>query len=252
MFDGIHEFVGNLLFGKEKYERSRYKRAKRIAKRFGFEVYKPHLVWLQDADYLRVKAEVAARKIVGIPNDRCFVLLDLARASGNVAGDIAECGVRYGKSSLFILNGFGEKCAKRYEIFDSFEGLSEPVEADKAENGSAVWETGELAVQEETVLQNLQDFAARIRLHKGWIPDRFNDVKKSRFAFVHVDVDLYQPTLDSFAFFYPRMSKGGVMICDDYGSAYCPGAKRAVDEFFAAKPERVFSLPTGQSLVIKE
>ena len=52
-------------------------------------------------------------------------------------------------------------------------------------------------------------------------------------------------------FFYPRLNPGGIMICDDYGSAHCPGAKRATDEFFADKPERVISLPTGQSMVIK-
>jgi hypothetical protein len=42
-----------------------------------------------------------------------------------------------------------------------------------------------------------------------------------------------------------------VIVCDDYGSAYCPGAKKAIDEFFSDKLEQVISLPTGQSLVVK-
>jgi len=35
------------------------------------------------------------------------------------------------------------------------------------------------------------------------------------FLFVHVDVDLYEPTRDSIAFFYPRMNLGAVSLCDD-------------------------------------
>ena len=252
MIDKILDYFGPRLLGEAKYRRSRYKRAKRIAHGFGFEVYKPQLIWLQDEDYVNAKTEAASREIVGIPNDRCYVLLDLARTTRKITGDIAECGVRHGKSSLFILSGMGTGSGRSFHIFDSFEGLSEPRSFDRNESGDTAWKKGELAVEEQTVLRNLRGFDTPIELHKGWIPDRFKDVKNSKFAFVHVDVDLYEPTRDSFAFFYPRMSKGGVMICDDYGSAYCPGAKKAVDEFFAEKPERVIALPTGQSLIIKE
>ena len=37
-------------------------------------------------------------------------------------------------------------------------------------------------------------------------------------AFVHIDVDQYQSTYDSLAYFYPRMSAGGVIVNDDYGA----------------------------------
>ena len=40
-----------------------------------------------------------------------------------------------------------------------------------------------------------------IILLKGWIPSRFEEVKDKNFSFVHIDVDLYQPTLDSLNFF---------------------------------------------------
>ena len=41
------------------------------------------------------------------------------------------------------------------------------------------------------------------------------------------------------------------MIFDDYGFPACRGEKDAVDEFFADKPEKPITLPTGQALVIK-
>ncbi len=68
---------------------------------------------------------------------------------------------------------------------------------------------------------------------------------------MHVDVDLYRPTRDTVEFFYPRLSPGGVILFDDYGSAMCPGAARAVDEFVAGCPEPLIESPTQQAFLIK-
>ena len=46
-----------------------------------------------------------------------------------------------------------------------------------------------------------------------------------------MDVDLYQPTLDAFAYFFPRLEAGGLIVTDDYN---WPGGRKAVDEFRAA------------------
>ena len=99
---------------------------------------------------------------------------------------------------------------------------------------------------------NLTAFDDLIVFHQGWIPDQFSDVADARFCFVHIDVDLFQPTRDSLDFFYPRMVRGGLIVCDDYGFETCPGARRAMDEFFADRPEPIVHLPTGQGFVIIE
>jgi hypothetical protein len=68
---------------------------------------------------------------------------------------------------------------------------------------------------------------------------------------VHLDVDLYDPTKACLDFFYPLAVPGAVFLFDDYGSTYCPGARSAIDEFFANKPEQVVELTTGQAFVVK-
>ncbi|MGI9357006.1 MAG: TylF/MycF/NovP-related O-methyltransferase [Rhizobiaceae bacterium] len=251
MFGKAVDYVGALLLGRDDYRYHQFKRAKKIARRQGYEIYKSHLIWLTDAEFLKAREECERRGIHGIPNDRCYMLLESARLVRGVAGSFAECGVRYGKSSRFLLTGMAPGSAKDFHIFDSFEGLSEPGKDDLDEKGATVWEPGELNVPEDVVRRNLSGFGTSIELHKGWIPERFGDVDDERFSLVHIDVDLYEPTYDAVNFFYSRVSPGGVIICDDYGSAYCPGAKKAIDEFFADKPEAVIALPTGQSLVIK-
>ena len=71
------------------------------------------------------------------------------------------------------------------------------------------------------------------------------------YAPVHVDLDLYEPTRAALAYAYDRMSPGGLVLCDGYGFATCPGARQAVDEFMASRQEPVVHLPTGQGLVLR-
>ena len=44
---------------------------------------------------------------------------------------------------------------------------------------------------------------------------------------------------------------GGFILCDDYGFPSCPGARSAVDRFFAGKTAIPLCLPTGQALIFK-
>jgi O-methyltransferase len=177
--------------------------------------------------------------------DRKYVLDQLAKLTASIEGDTAECGAFQGASSYLICRHLA-RTQKKHHIFDSFEGLSSP----DSEDGD-YWTAGNLASAEEVIRGKLKEFDCVI-YHKGWIPDRFADVSDVKFSFLHVDVDLYQPTLDSLSFFYSRMSPGGIILSDDYGHSFCPGAKRAMDTFFANKPEPLVSLPTAQAFVIKE
>jgi O-methyltransferase len=70
----------------------------------------------------------------------------------------------------------------------------------------------------------------RIEFFPGWIPGAFPDEPGARYRFVHLDVDVYQPTRDSLDYFYPRLVPGGMIVCDDYG---WPGARKAIEEFRA-------------------
>lgn len=191
-----------------------------------------------------------ARDIRGIPDERCFVLQNVVRGLRNVPGDVAECGLRFGKSTAFMLQA--DEAKRSYCLFDSFEGLSEPTAKDALPStGKAYWTQSDLSVPEDLVRENLKGFGQELLIYKGWIPDRFPEVADRTFALLHVDVDLYQPSLDALAFFWPRLAPGGIVVCDDYGSRKCPGAKRAFDEFFADGQGRLIELPTYQALVFK-
>jgi hypothetical protein len=183
----------------------------------------------------------------GMNTDRRWTLYQLARLAADVPGDTAECGVFRGASSYLICRSFNGHSQHRrtHFVFDSFEGVSKPQPIDGTH-----WTKGDLTCPLDVVKQNLQEFD-NISWHKGWIPQRFADVTDRRFSFVHIDVDLYEPTRDSIQFFYPRLNNGGIIICDDYGFTTCPGATRAVDEFLTDKSEKMIALPCGGGFLIK-
>lgn len=188
---------------------------------------------------------------------RHFVLRNVLSNVGSGLGEVAECGCWRGLSSYQIasdLDGWEEPV---FHIFDSFAGLSEFRELDGELHSRSEEERAarreEFSCDLDVVKSNLSCFPF-IQYYKGWIPDRFREVADRSFAFVHIDVDMYQPTKDSFLFFFPRLVSGGAMVFDDYGFPGFPGARRAVDECLDKIPSHTYFFvptPCGSAFLIK-
>lgn len=178
--------------------------------------------------------------------DRKYAVWQLAQLAAALPGEMAEVGCYTGATAWFLAERLAQaNKGHTLHLFDSFTGLSKPGDRD-----GDYWKEGALSASEDIVRQNLAPFPF-VHLHAGWVPDRFAEVAEKRFSLVHIDVDLYQPTRDSAAFFYERLVPGGLMICDDYGFNTCPGATAAFDEVLAGKPEPIINLPTGGAYIIK-
>lgn len=210
------------------------------------------LFWQQEAEFNRICVEGEAICGPG-PRDRYYIMKEHLLALGQLDADTAECGVYRGLGSRLIRH-YAEQLPRHrgyaHHLFDSFEGVSEPTEADRPAAGVRPWRAGDMAWSLEDVQHNLSQWSD-VQYHRGWIPGCFEAAAAARFAFVHIDVDLYEPTRDALAFFYPRLIPGGVIVLDDDGFLTCPGARRAVDESAATISERFVRLPTGQAVLIR-
>jgi hypothetical protein len=229
-------------------ERLRYELAERLA-----HAIQPDAVlgevgkrWMhEEHDFLKAYQHYYPNGL-GRRAERLFALDQLVKQALIVAGDTVECGVWHGAASHMIMRQTAGT-NRQHHMFDSWEGISKPGEHD----GEYLQDLGMhyLSVDEEVARKNLAEFTHG-HFYRGWIPTRFDEVKDRRFCLVHLDVDLYDPTLATLEFFYPRMNVGGLMICDDSGLTKCPGARRAMTEFFATRSEPLIDLPTGQQFVI--
>ncbi len=206
----------------------------------------PQLDWWQDDKFNSYLQSFGESQ--GMNSDRRWNMLQFLKQTEDVLGDTAECGAYTGASSYLICQqNLGSKKNRMHHIFDSFEGLSEPGPLDGTH-----WEKHALKATKDELVENLKSFSDRYKTYRGWIPERFSDVTDKTFCFVHIDVDLYEPTLESFRFFYPRLNSGGIIVCDDYGFGTCPGCTKAVTEFMNGKPETVIYPASGGCILIKK
>jgi hypothetical protein len=205
-----------------------------------------------DETYL---AALVATQTSPVPLRRRDRFLRLTHALGETSaldGLVAECGCLKGLSSYVLCAALRRANAafdgRGYEIYDSFQGLSEPEPQDLTGGASAPAgdvRAGRYSAPLDQVKRALGAFP-HIAFFPGWIPLAFEQAPGKAYRFVHVDVDLHQPTRDSFAYFWPRLVVGGVMVCDDYG---WPGAKLAVEEFCKTNGIDAEITPSNQAIV---
>lgn len=244
-------------FEKNPLKRLRHKLVERIAVWGNRYLYKPQILWIADQSWLDpYRPYMADDPTLRRPQvrklDRRFVLIEFARYVRGLKGSTAECGVARGVGSALICKALEGTFAPtdRHYGFDAFSGLPAPADVDRMATGGSAWSAGDLA-HDGTLASAAFDKFEQAELRIGWIPDTFEGLEDQVFRFVHIDVDLYQPTYDSIEFFYPRLVAGGVVLLDDHGLTTCPGARKAVLEYMQDKDECVLDLPTGQGLIIK-
>jgi hypothetical protein len=161
------------------------------------------------------------------------------KATERIPGDMAEFGVAYGSSAKLIAKCGG---GRTLHLFDTFEGLPPPGPED-----SERFYRGSYSCSLESVSEYLKSYP--VKYYKGFFPGSAAEAAVCQFSFVHLDVDLYQSTLDGLGFFYPRMSPGAILISHDYPSA--DGVLRAFTEFFADKREPLVELTGYQCMFMK-
>ncbi len=171
-----------------------------------------------------------------------------------VPGDVVELGCHEGVTAVLLQRTLDELGSdKRLHVFDSFAGLP-PSTSEDFRDGAPATQAGALAVTEESVRRTFARFGVKPpEIHKGWFEDTLPVSLPARVAFAHLDGDLYSSTLTGLQQVYPRLSRGAVVVLDDYHDperlpsrwSLFPGVKQACDEFLADKPERVVPLLAG-------
>ncbi|MEW6248480.1 MAG: TylF/MycF/NovP-related O-methyltransferase [Nitrospirota bacterium] len=201
-----------------------------------------------DADFLPIYEK--CRRFTMTSADRMYALYKaveyIERAS--VPGDIVECGVWKGGSMMVAahtLLRLGQVNRHLY-LFDTYEGLPKPDEKldvdiwgnrgidgwlpHRRTDESSDWALATL----DEVQGNLEGTGyPRNLLHfiKGMVERTIPDKAPEAIALLRLDTDWYNSTLHEMVHLFPRLSRNGVIIIDDYG--HFRGARKAVDEYIA-------------------
>jgi len=76
---------------------------------------------------------------------------------------------------------------------------------------------------------------SNLNIIKCFFPNKVEDeifkkLSSIKYSFIHVDFDLYKPTLDVIKFIIPRLEKNAIILLDDYNMINQEGVKRAVKD----------------------
>lgn len=166
----------------------------------------------------------------------------------NIDGDAAELGVYKGETAKLIHHMLPDR--KLY-LFDSFNGFPKQVIREDCD-GTVRPQTVKFENTSPDEVTKYIRGNQNINIREGIFPKTATDLDKQQFAFVHIDADLYQSTIDALNFFYPKLNKQGAILVHDYNHNW-EGVKKAIDEFSLTIPEAFFELPDmyGSVLLIK-
>ena len=155
---------------------------------------------------------------------RVVSLIEAARMSNELIGDLAECGVYQGSSSK-IIRHFTDP-AKNLHIFDTFTGFTiddrniELKKGLKKDPGEQFTNTSKELVKSR-IFSGINGFKMgfdeeSVVFHSGPVQKTLETVKDIHFSFVHLDMDLYEPTRFALSFFIPRIVTNGILLLHDY------------------------------------
>jgi O-methyltransferase len=178
--------------------------------------------------------------------ERCRNLWGLSRmlVRQKVPGAFVECGVWLGGSTGVM--GLALKSMqdnRQLHLFDSFEGLPEPGpnDGERAKDYSGGRAEGRLSTISrcEATLEQVRKFlfdrlrldSGDVQFHVGWFQQTVPAMatQLGQLAMLRLDGDWYESTRICLEYLYPKLSRGGVLILDDY---YCwEGCRKATDEY---------------------
>ena len=171
-----------------------------------------------------------------------------------IPGAMVECGVWRGGSALAMvmrLQQLGVNDRPVY-LYDTYEGMTEPTDLDVSDFDEPALDTWENAPGRpwEQLFdgQNFNLEAVRevvgstayptdlLHFVVGDVLETLPTQAPASVALLRLDTDWYESTRHELEHLYPRLSRSGVLIVDDYG--HWQGSRQAVDEYFSSDVPR--------------
>ncbi|MFN0729535.1 TylF/MycF/NovP-related O-methyltransferase [Polaribacter gochangensis] len=172
--------------------------------------------------------------------------LELFRETSTVRGEVLEFGIFKGNSFFRwvkfrdLLENNSSRKIIGFDVFGDFPEAN--FDEDKKRRDLFVEETQggkSISYEEMNDLLVSQRLEKNVELIKGDILVTLDEylIKNPhlKISLLHIDVDLYEPVKIILEKLYDRITKGGIIILDDYGTF--SGTNKAVDDFFENKIE---------------
>ena len=183
-------------------------------------------------------------------------------ARNNIEGDFVECGVWKG-GNLLLLELVSKHLNLKKNIYgyDLFDNMPEGGEHDVDKYGKkpSYYENNQnlnnswckASIEQVKDVINQYSNNHNISLIKGDVCSTLKLIKNtSKISLLRLDTDFYESTKFELEILFPKLSKGGILIIDDYNQ--WQGSRKAVDEYFNDKNFFYHQIKNGGIYLIKE
>lgn len=170
----------------------------------------------------------------------------LAKFNGEYeeAAECAEAGVFEGDFARHINLCFPNR---KLHLFDTFEGFDvRDIEIEKSYSSAQVGDYSNTSI---AIVMDKMPFREQCVIHKGYFPETAEGLE-SRFCFVNLDLDLYEPTYKGLVFFKDKIVRKGIILVHDYFAENFKGPKEAVDKFISECDGTIQKYPIGDGISI--
>lgn len=174
---------------------------------------------------------------------RIYILLYFSEIASKADGDYIEVGCYEGFTPLQIIKKLTfSNLNKRYFLYDLFQwGEGDRHDHLEGHNNPNM-------LEDVKKLFSGFDF---VQIIKGYVPESFSLGFPDKIAFAHLDMGHQEADPAALKILLPKLSKGGVVIINDYGWWGYSAHKNAYDRTIKENGLSVLELPTGQGLLIR-
>lgn len=176
--------------------------------------------------------------------ERLYALIQAVRyvSDHGIPGSIVECGVWKGGSMAAVARTLMERkdVSRELYLFDTFVGLPAPKDEDMDYSGTRAAEVLRkdpayrcANAPLELVRQVMYETGypkGKIHFIEGRVEATIPGSAPDVIALLRLDTDWYESTTHELVHLFPRVSKAGVILIDDYG--HWMGVRKACDEYF--------------------
>ena len=208
--------------------------------------------FMMDAGFIKAEQAGAATGSWANIHWRVHTILWAAGQCKNIEGDFVECGTNKGGYAKAICEFLDfTSVNKVFYLLDTFEGMNEnlltdaEIAAGKKEYFKAIY--SDCFEQVKKTFSGFPD----VKLIKWSVPGTLTQVASEKIAFLSIDINCLKPEIAAMDYFWNKLSKGGIIILDDYAYATYNLQYEAHNDWAKRNKTQILSLPTGQGLIVK-
>ena len=185
---------------------------------------------------------------------RTYIACFCAKYALKISGDFVECGVGKGMLSRTIVDYLKfENVKKKFYLIDTFSGIPIKQAANiKEKKNMEFLNTLNFSGSYLKHIHLIFKKYNNVKIIEGKIPEILKKSSIKKISYLSIDMNNAYAEIETIKFFYNKITKGGIVLLDDYayGKSFIL-QKIYWDKFAKSKGIQILTLPTGQGLIIK-